>query len=114
MSKREKEVLKKILDIPRGLLSQSELINCLPDHDTRVSHSLITSGYIEEVKRIEKANKIEITYYRLTEKGRMLFEPLHKRLWFLVKGDVRTIIVSIITALVITTITILITNHYGI
>lgn len=110
MDKKEKEVLKKVCDNPRGLLNQSELINCLPGGDTRLSHSLITSGFIEEVKRREKANGQEVTFYRLTEKGRMVFNPIYKRMWFLIKGDVRTIVVAIITALVTTMMTIWITK----
>lgn len=105
MNKKEKEALTSIHGVERGLLNQSDLLNCLPDRDTRLSHSLITSGYLEETKRLEKASQIEITYYRLTEKGRMIFEPWYKRLWFFCKGDVRTIIVAAITALVVSLVT---------
>jgi hypothetical protein len=113
MTKEEREVLRKVFDNPRGLLSQSELINAQPQGNTKLSHTLITSGYIEEVKRVEKARQIEITCYRITEKGRMVFAPPLSRFWHSVKGDLRTIIVSIITALLTTAITILITSHYG-
>lgn len=101
MNKEEKEVLKKVRDDSGGLLSQSDLINYLPNRDTRLSHSLITSGFIEEVNRKIKATQIEATFYRLTEKGRIIFEPFYKRLWFLIKGDIRIIIVAAITALII-------------
>ncbi len=104
----EKEVLKKIHDNPQGLLSQTDLINCLPNGNTKISHSLIAKGYIEEVSRLIKATQVEVTFYRLTEKGIMEFEPLRKRFWFLIKSDTRTILVSAITAIVTSIITILI------
>jgi len=110
MDKKEKEILKKMLDNPNGLLSQSELISCLPDKDTKLSHSLITSGFIEETRRVIKLSGLEATFYRLTEKGRIVFKPIYKRMWFLIKGDVRTIVVSIITALVTTMMAIWITK----
>ena len=76
-----------MFDHPRGLLSQSELINILPEGNTKISHSLITSGFIEEVTRVEKARQIEITYYRLTEKGRSVFAPWRKKVWFNFKTE---------------------------
>ena len=87
MTKEEKEALKKVFDHTRGLLSQSELINILPDGNTKISHSLITAGFIEEVKRVEKARQIEITYYRLTEKGRAVFAPWIERVWINFKTE---------------------------
>lgn len=113
MTKEEKEVLKKIFESPNGLLSQDALFALIPNRNTKISHSLITSGYIEEVIRRIKLQQIEATFYRITEKGRMVFEPLLNRLWFSLKGDIRTIIVSGITALLTTGITVWLTNYYG-
>jgi len=93
--------LNNIKDLNIGLLSQSDIMNCIPNRDTRITHSLIVSGYIEEVTRRIKATQIEVTFYRLTEKGHMVFAPIYKRFWFSIKGDVRTIIVAAITALVV-------------
>jgi len=101
MKKEEKEALKNINNVNRGLLNQSDLLNCLPNRDTKLSHSLITSGYLEETKRLEKASQIEITYYRLTEKGRLVFEPFYKQWWFYFKGDIRTVMVAVITTIVV-------------
>jgi len=104
MNREEKEVLKKVMDNPSGLLCQSDLLNILPNRNTKISHSLITSGYIEEVVRKIKASQMEATFYRITEKGKMVFEPSLNRLWFWVKGDVRTIVVATITALIVSVI----------
>lgn len=112
MNKEEREVLKKVSSSPKGLLSQSDLLSYVPNRNTKISHFLITSGLIEEVKRNIKATGIEATFYRLTEKGRIALKPLYERLWLSIKGDIRTIIVSIITALLTTAITILVTSHY--
>lgn len=108
MDKKEKEVLKKMKNHSTGLLNESELINCLPEKDTKLSNSLIASGFIEETKRM-KANRVEVTFYRLTEKGRLAIAPLYKKLWFYIKSDVKTIIISIITATIIALITTIIT-----
>ena len=113
MTREEKEVLKKVFESPIGLLSQDGLLALIPDRSTKISHSLITSGYIEEVKRLVKATQIEVTFYRITEKGRIVFASPPERLWFAIKGDVRTIMVSVITALLTTGITIWLTNYYG-
>ena len=113
MTNEEREILRKILDYPSGLLSQSDFLNLLPNRNTRIMHSLITSGYIEEVTRRIKFQQFEATFYRITEKGRMVFAPFYRRYWFAIKGDVRTVIVSVITALLTTAITILITSQNG-
>lgn len=81
MNNEERDVLKKVLDNPSGLLSQSDLLNLLPDRNTKISHSLITSGHIEEVVRRIKATQIEATFYRITEKGRAAFDPLYLKIW---------------------------------
>jgi hypothetical protein len=101
MRKIEKHVLRKIIEIPHGLLSQSDLISCLPDGDTRISHSLITSGYLEEVIRRIKATQIEVTYYRLTERGRAVLGPWYFKFWFVLRNDIRTVIVATITAVAV-------------
>ena len=105
--------MRNVFESPNGLLSQDALFALIPNRNTKISHSLITSGYIEEVVRRIKLQQIEVTFYRITEKGLMVFEPLPKRLWFAVKGDVRTIIVSGVTALLTTGITIFLTNYYA-
>ncbi|MFA6095421.1 MAG: hypothetical protein WC767_01100 [Candidatus Paceibacterota bacterium] len=104
MNKEEKEVLNKVLNHPTGLLSQSDWLNILPNRDTRVGHSLITSGFVEEVTRLVKVTQIEATFYRITEKGRNALKPFYKRFWISIKGDLRTITVSAITSLVTTAI----------
>lgn len=98
-----KEVLKKVRDNSKGLLSQSDLINCLPDRDTRLSHSLITSGFIEEVNRRIKANGQEATFYRLTQKGYLVFEPWWKRTWAFFTNDMAKIlsIIAIIISILV-------------
>lgn len=113
MKKEEKEVLQKISSNKKGLLSQSDLLNCLSNSNTKISHRLITSGLIEETTRRIKATQVEATFYRITEKGMIALAPLYKQLWFSIKEDLRNIIVSAITAIITTIIAILITNYYG-
>ena len=113
MKKEEKKVLQKVLDDKEGLLSQSDLLNCIPDRNNKISHYLITSGFIEETMRNIKATGVPVTFYRITEKGRNALAPFYKRLWFSFKGDIRNITVSAITAIITAIIAILITNHYG-
>lgn len=112
MKKEERGILEKVKGWPKGLLSQSNLMNSIAGGDTKSVHSLITSGYIEETKRKIKGVKIgtqnEATFYRITEKGKLVFEPLYKRLWYLIRGDVRVILISLITSVIVTAVTTLI------
>ena len=110
MKKEEKEILKKINEFPNGLLSQTDLLK-ISNGNTKVNHSLIVGGFIEETKRKIKGIKLgfqeEATFYRITGKGKLVFEPFAKRTWFSIKGDIRTIIVSFVTTIIT-----LILNHY--
>jgi len=65
-----------------------------------------------DMKKIEYANLAQ-TSVRLTPLGWQEFDAWHWKIWNALKGDVRTVIVSGITALLTTGITIWITNQYG-
>ena len=99
MKDKEKEILKKLVEHPEGSLSPCDMINVVARIDKKSVHSLISTGYIEEVKTY-KNNKI-YNFYRATEKGLLFFDKWYKKIWFSIKGDVRNIIVSAITAITI-------------
>jgi hypothetical protein len=109
MTKKEKTILKKATEHPHGLLSPVDLINVIAERDKRSVENLVSLGYIEEVPREHpglNGGYYTINFYRVTEKGLLMFSSLCKRIWFTVKNDIRTVIVSIITALITTIIAI--------
>ena len=106
MTKKEKDILKKVVEHPDGLISPADYINVICQRDTKSAHGLVALRYIEEVPTMIDTGK-QLNFYRATEKGRSVFYPMHKRLWYLIKGDVRTIIVAVITSLIITAITLI-------
>ncbi len=75
------------------------MINIVAKRDKRSVHNLISNGYIEEVPT--RKNDRDYIFYRATEKGLSFFDKLYKKIWFSIKGDVRNIIVSAITAITI-------------
>ena len=106
MEEIEKNLLKKLLNHSEGLLSPADLFNGIGEGKSeKIIHKLITEGHIEEVPHtIHERN---YTFYRLTEKTHALFYPIHKRMWYFTKGDIRTVIVSSTTALMTTIITLI-------
>lgn len=108
MTKNEKRILKAVVD-RGGLLSPADLINGIAQRDRRSVENLVVKGYIEEVPQDMhgiRGNTYTLNFYRATEKGLLVFAPWYKRFWFSVKGDVRTVLISAITAVIITLITI--------
>ena len=104
MNEKQKRYLKKTVEADSGLLSPSEFINNVCKRDKKNAHDLIVRGFIEEVPEIVADRKYN--FYRATEKGRSIFYPWYKKIWFYFKGDLRTIIVSLVTSLLITGLTI--------
>jgi len=109
MLKQEKDILKKTVDARQGLLSPMEFINGICQRDEKSAHSLIATGFIEEVPH--KVHDRDYIFYRATKKGRAVFYPLHKKAWHAIKSDIRTVIVSVITALLVTFLTLLLTGQ---
>ncbi|NOQ68041.1 hypothetical protein GQ568_01205 [Patescibacteria group bacterium] len=99
MEDKEKEILKKLVEHPKGSLSPCDMINAVAKRDKRSVHNLISTGYIEEVETYK--NDRVYNFYRATEKGLLFFDKWYKKIWFSIKGDIRNIIVSAITAVVI-------------
>lgn len=98
MNSVEKEVLRKVVESGEGLLSPAIFINSICNRDKKTAHSLISSGYIEEVPNI--INGQDYIFYRATIKGRSVFYPFCKRFLFLFKDDIRTIVVAMVTTIV--------------
>lgn len=103
MKETEKRILKAVVD-RGGLLSPADLINGIAQHDRKPVENLVVKGYLEEVSQDVKGIKLGSTYsvnfYRATEKGLLVFSPWHAKIWHWLRGDIRTIIISAITALV--------------
>jgi hypothetical protein len=115
MNSKEKAILKKVVEDREGLLSPANYLNSIAGKDRQSAHRLIASGYVQEVPTTMPTGNGDRnhTFYRATEKGRIVFEPLPKRLWYAMKSDIRTIMIAAITAIVVTIVTIIITNLFG-
>ena len=46
MKDKEKEILKKLVEYPKGLLSPHEMINVIAKRDEKSLHNLISADYI--------------------------------------------------------------------
>jgi len=108
MTKDEKRILRAVID-RGGLLSPADLINGIAQRDRRSVENLVVKGYIEEVPQDMHGmhgNTYTLNFYRATEKGLLVFAPWYIKMWTGIKGDLRTVIISAITALITTLITI--------
>lgn len=103
MNNKEKQILKAVVD-RGGLLSPADLINGIAQRDRKSVENLVVKGYLEEVAQDMKGVRLGTTYslnfYRATEKGLLVFSPRYIRMWHGLKGDVRTIVIAAITALI--------------
>jgi len=103
MIESERKILKVVVD-RGGLLSPADLINGIAQRDRKAVENLVVRGYIEEVPQDIKGIKLGSTYsvnfYRATEKGLLVFSPWYAKIWYGMRGDVRTIVISSITALI--------------
>ena len=103
MTKNEKRILKAVVEHHDGLLSPADLINGIAQRDNRSVENLVAKKYLEEVPRQHRGlgdAYYTINFYRAAEKGLLIFLPWYTKIWHGMKGDVRTIIISVITALV--------------
>lgn len=103
MAKNEKEILKVVVG-RGGLLSPADLINGIAKQDRRSVENLVARDYIEEVpqdvKGIKLGSTCSVNFYRATEKGLLVFAPWYMKIWLGIKGDIRTVFISSITALI--------------
>lgn len=106
MTIQELDILKKTVEAHQGLLSPADFLNGICHRDGKSAHSLIALGLIEEVPH--RVHERDYIFYRATEKGRFVFYPIYKKLWYWFKGDIRTIIVAGIISVVTTLITLLV------
>ena len=77
----------------------------------RAVENLVSMGYVAEVPREHRNMEgvyYTINFYRATEKGLLRLSSWYKRLWFGVKGDVRNVLISVVTAFVTALVTIFI------
>lgn len=110
MDKTERDILEKINNHSDGLLSPSDLFNviggCKRDKEIQ---KLIAENYIEEVHNTIRFGK-SYTFYRMTEKGHFLFYSFCKRIWLLVRGDIKNVVFSIVASVITAVIVSIITN----
>lgn len=115
MTKNEQRILKAVVD-RGGLLSPADLINGIAQHDRKSVENLVVKRYLEEVPQDMKGIKSETTYslnfYRATEKGLLAFSPWYIKLWQGIKGNIPTVIISAITALITSVVTILVGRFF--
>ncbi len=104
MDKIEKNILEQVKNHTRGLLSPADMINGIARKNTKAVERLIIYGYLEKVPEYKPGpnGMQKYLFYRITEKGLNVFSPFYKKIWFMFKGDIRTIIVSVITAIITT------------
>ncbi len=111
MTENEKRILKAVVD-RGGLLSPADLINGIAQRDRKSVENLVVRGYLEEVpqdvKGVRLGTTYSLTFYRATEKGLLVFSPWYIRMWHGLRGDVRTIVIAAITALVTSAIAIIV------
>ena len=96
-----------------GLLSPADVINGIAQHDRRSVENLVVMGYIEEVPvELHSVDRgpYKVDFYRATQKGLIACYPWYGRLWHYFRGDIRAILVSAITSLLVFLITSLLTK----
>lgn len=103
MTENERKILKAVVD-RGGLLSPADLINGIAQRDRKSVENLVVRGHLEEVPQDVKGVRLGSTYslnfYRATERGLLVFSPWYMKMWHGMKGDIRTIVISAITALI--------------
>jgi hypothetical protein len=92
MTKKEKEILKKLVNHPLGLLSPVEFINGVAEHNKKAVENLVSMGFVDEVPKdisdnIHGTTKT-LNFYRASEKGINQFAVWYKRLWFNFKNNI--------------------------
>lgn len=102
MKKETKEILKKAVDCPKGKFSPADMVNGIAGGNDKQVEWLVVHKYLENVP-VDKpgfhGDYYTLQFYRVSEKGYTIFAPWYKRVWFFVRGDIRTIIISVITSI---------------
>ncbi len=105
MKKETKEILKKAVDHSSGTLSPADMINGIARGDNKQVEWLVAHKYLENVP-VDKPGLhggfYTLQFYRVSEEGYAVFAPWYEKVWFVLCGDIRTIIISAITAILTT------------
>lgn len=115
MNDAEQTILRKTVAHKGGLLSPAEMINGIAARDRASVEKLVTFGYLQEVPQDQQTingPNYSLNFYRVTPKGFSVLEPWPKRIWLYVQGDVRNVVVSVITAFLTTLLTILVARLF--
>ncbi len=109
MDKKEKDILKALVDHHEGELSPAEFINGIAKGDNRSVRNLKSKGYIDTINHQNKdfnGNYYDIPFYYATHKGLVKFESWYKRILFSFKNNIplyvgiSSIVLGIITIIV--------------
>lgn len=106
MRKEDKNILRQAVQSGEGLLSPSIMINSFAQQNRGKVEQLVARGYLEMVPERIHTDRV-VNFYRVTEKGLVQFDPWPAKLWFWFRGDVRSVIVSAITAVLVAAVTLL-------
>ena len=112
----KREILNKIIDGENRRYEYIALLNFVGKDEKKLLDELISTNYIEVTKRNVHGGSrgnIELTLYGVSEKGYGFVKPVHQRFWDSVKGDMRTVIVSVIVAFLSTFLTLLLTGQFS-
>lgn len=113
MNSDEKRILKALVEHPGGELSPADFVNGIAKRNERAVQNLKSKGYVDTTPHQHRDllnNYYDVHFYHATHKGIMYFDPWYKKVLHAIKDDIRTVLVSLITATVTTIVTIVITN----
>ena len=115
MTNQEKKILKAVVD-RGGLLSPADLINGIAKHDRRAVENLVVKKYLKEVPQdvpgITLGSTYSLNFYRPTEKALLIFSPWIIKMWHAMRSDIKTIIISAITAFITSLVTIFVGKFF--
>ena len=108
MTQDEKRILQTLVD--RGEpQSPADFVNGISQRNHRAVQNLVVKGYVETTPVVVHNNTYD--FYRPTEKGMATCDVWYKKIWYYVHGDIRSIIVSSVTALITTVIALLLATY---
>ncbi|NOY35617.1 MAG: hypothetical protein GXP44_01705 [bacterium] len=72
--------------------------------DNKSVGNLVAWGYLEEKTQETEGVMLGVRnlskFYQATAKGHLVFSSWHKKIWHWIKGDIRIIVISVLTALI--------------
>lgn len=109
MNSEEKRILKELVNLGTPQ-SPAMFINSISQRNGRAVQTLLLKRYVETTP-VKKYGQMH-DFYRPTEKGIARSNGAFKWFWYNIRGDTRNIIVSSITALIITFLTLIIEKTF--